>query len=145
MSTGPARYWIGTLFDWQPPTVLPQGVCYLRGQQERCPTTDRLHHHVISGFTRPHRLCAVRRLVGNGHWEHTRSDAADAYVWKDDTAVDGTRFELGSKPIRRNSETDWEKVRSLAKAGTLEEVPADIFVRYYRVFSTLNIDTQVNC
>lgn len=72
------------------------------------------------------RLAAVVRVIGAGHWEPTRSAAADEYVHKDDTAVEGTRFELGGKSIRRNSATDWEVVRAAATSGDLSTVPADV-------------------
>ena len=43
-----------------------------------------------------------KKKFGSGtHWEPTRSSAANAYVWKDETAVPGTRFELGKKPLNR--------------------------------------------
>lgn len=141
MST--ARFWIGTLFDWTPPEVLPVGLTWLRGQQEKCPSTGRLHHQVVAGFKSPVRRTALGRVVGPGHWEATKSAAADSYVWKDDTAVPETRFELGSKPLRRNVATDWELVRSNAKSGDLDEIPADIYVRYYRSLLAIAADNAV--
>jgi len=54
--------------------------------------------------------------------------------------VPGTQFELGNKPIRRNSARDWEKVRESAKAGRLEEIPADIFVCHYRTLTAIAAD-----
>lgn len=135
-----ARFWLGTLYDWIVPENLPAGCVWLRGQQERCPTTDRLHYQLIAGFSKPQRLSAVKRIVSAGHWESTRSEAADAYVWKEDTRVDGTQFELGRKPLRRNNERDWEKVRTLAKEGKLDEIPADIFVCHYRTLQAIAAD-----
>lgn len=65
------------------------------------------------------------------HLELTRSDAAEAYVWKEETRVQGTQFEIGTKAFKRNSETDWEAVRGQAKEGKLNDLPADIYVRCY--------------
>lgn len=33
--------------------------------------------------------------------------------------------------MKRNSETDWEKVKENAKLGKLDEVPADVYIRCY--------------
>lgn len=124
-------YWLGTLYDWTPPTALPPGVNWLKGQQETCPTTGRLHHQVIVGFARKSRLATVKRVVGVGHWEPTRSDAADAYVHKEDTRVEGTQFELGHKVLRRNVSADWDAIKEHAKAGNFEEIPSDVYIRHY--------------
>ena len=75
-----ARYWIGTLFNTESPTELPDRVSWLKGQQKICPTTERVHVQLIAGFPRAVRLAAVKRLVEEGHWEVTRSVAAEAYV-----------------------------------------------------------------
>lgn len=78
-----ARFWLGTLYDWTPPTDLPDICCWIKGQQEICPTSGRAHYQVVAGFKRAVRLAHVRRSFGEGHhWEATRSSAADDYVWK---------------------------------------------------------------
>ena len=77
-----ARFWIGTLYDWTPLAELPETCTWLKGQQEICPTTGRAHHQVLAGFSRAVRLPHVKRCIGAGHWEATRSAAADDYVHK---------------------------------------------------------------
>lgn len=67
-----------------------------------------------------------------GHWEPTRSAAAEDYVWKDDSAVPGSRFEIGTKAFKRNSPTDWDDVLRIARTGSMEGIPADVVVRCYR-------------
>lgn len=130
MPSAQARYWIGTVFaDWTPPAELSARLVYLRGQQEICPTTERRHWQLVAGFARAVRLPAVKENIAEGHWEPSRSALADAYVWKDESAVLGTRFQLGEKPIRRNCGADWEKIRTAAKGGKLDEIPADIYIR----------------
>ena len=126
------RFWLGTLYQWNPPNELPGlSVVWIKGQQECCPTTGRLHHQIIAGFKRQVRLATVKREVGEGHWEVTRSVAADEYVWKEDTRVEGTQFELGAKPLRRNVAADWDSIRTNAKSGEFDLIPSDVFVRYY--------------
>lgn len=78
------------------------------------------------------RLRGVKSLFGDScHAEPSRSDAALAYVWKEDTRVEGTQFELGRLPMQRGNSIDWESVVSDARAGRLDTIPADIYVRYY--------------
>ena len=74
---------------------------------------------------------ARREFPAEAHIEPTRSRAAKEYVWKEDTAVAGTQFEFGVSGHSRGSTQDWEKVVTSAKAGNLDEIPADILVRYY--------------
>jgi len=99
-----------------------------------------LHWQVVIGFKKAARLAAVRTLFGNFHAELCRSEAADDYVWKDESAVEGTRFELGRKAFKRSSETDWELVRESAKRGDLTAVPADVFVRCYSSLKSIAKD-----
>jgi len=137
-------YWIGTLYEYTTPTQLPPGVTWLKGQQETCPSTGRIHCQLIAGFARSVRLAAVKRAMGTptGHWELTRSAAAESYCWKDDTAVAGSRFELGSRPVRRNCSRDWDDIKALAIAGKLQEVPSDVFIRYYNGLCRIAADAS---
>jgi hypothetical protein len=138
-----SRYFLGTLYDWTPPLELPAGVTWLKGQQERCPTTGKLHHQVIVGLSKPQRLGAVSKIVGRGHWEASRSSAADEYVHKDATSIADTRFELGKKSFRRNVSADWDAVRTSAIAGKLDDIPPDIYVRYYSALCRISADNAV--
>lgn len=124
-------YWLGTLPDatWVP--ALPDGVCYIRGQLEK--GEGGLEHYQVFFITRPKAsLAQVRRLWSPfvGHWELTRSKAAEDYVWKDLTRI-GEPFEFGERPFRRNSQTDWDEVKRNAQRGDLDAIPGDVFVRYY--------------
>lgn len=140
------RYWLGTLpiDSFIFPSPLPETVTWFKGQQEKAPTTGYIHVQCIAGFKRNVRLASVKRIFGSqGHWELTRSDAADAYVHKDETHVPGTRFELGAKALKRNSATDWDLVRSNAKSGNLDAIPADVFVRCYSSLTRIASDFAV--
>lgn len=91
-----------------------------------------LHWQVLVIFKKKIRLAGVKRVFGDyAHCEPSRSAAADEYVWKDDTSVEGTRFELGSKPTQRGSSVDWDAIRASAKRSALDEIPGDVYVRYY--------------
>jgi len=136
------RYWLGTLYCASAPSELTAPCVWIKGQQESCPTTGRLHWQLIAGFDRNVRLSRVKAVVGPGHWELTRSSSADDYVWKEATCVSNTRFELGRKPMRRNSSTDWDKVKESAKRGELDTIPSDIYVRYYRTLQAIAADNR---
>jgi len=127
-----ARYWILTIphADFLP--YLPAGVQSIRGQLERGSDTGYLHWQVLVAFETKQRLACVKRVFGDTcHCEPSRSNAARDYVWKDDTAVEGTRFELGNPAIRRGVSKDWDTIRECAKRGQLDDVPGDIYCRYY--------------
>lgn len=79
-------------------------------------------------------------MFGSFHAELSRSEAAASYVWKEDTSVPGTRFELGAKPFRRNSVTDWESVWSSAREGDLLSIPASVRVQSYRTLRAIGAD-----
>lgn len=119
------RYWIGTIHSehgtWTPPTQLPNNVVWLRGQQERGTESGTLHWQLFAAFDKKVRLATVKSTIGNGHWELSRSTAAEEYVFKEDTAVPNTRFELGKKKFNPSVSTDWAKLRDLAQSGNLRE------------------------
>lgn len=125
------RYWLLTIpkQSWNPPTELPDNVAYIKGQQE-VGEGGFEHWQVLVAFIKKARLAQVKRVFSNDtHAELSRSDAADSYVWKEETAVAGTRFELGAKAMKRNSEKDWDDILDKAKKGKVEEIPADVQMR----------------
>lgn len=95
---------------------------------------------VLAVFEKNVRISAVRNVFGAVHGELTRSEAANDYVWKEETRVSGTQFELGRLPMRRNSKTDWDMVKEKAKLGEIEELDADVFVRHYRTLRIIASD-----
>ena len=140
-----ARYWLLTIphADFTP--FLPGSLVYIRGQLERGEQTGYLHWQLLAVFPSQQRLAAVKRIFGpTVHAEPSRSDAADAYVWKPDTRVDGTQFELGTKPFHRNEAKDWEAIRCAAMSGRLDQIPPDVFVQHYRSRLLLDPKTLVS-
>lgn len=57
-------------------------------------------------------------------------NGAGEYCNKEETRLDGP-WTFGEKPVKRNSKEDWEQVWANAKAGKMEEIPADIRVKHY--------------
>jgi len=141
MPSPQARYWLLTIPHASFTPYLPPDVAYIRGQLESAPTTGYLHWQVMVAFKRKLRLGGLKELFGpTVHAEPSRSDAATAYVWKDDTAVEGTRFELGKRAVDRGNPVDWEGVRNDAKRGRLDAIPGDIYVRLYGNLKRIAVD-----
>lgn len=144
MSQG--RYWLLTIphHDYTP--YLHQNVSYLRGQVESGAGTGYLHWQLLAAFNKKVRLAGVKAIFGDTcHAELSRSDAADEYVWKDDTAVEGTRFELGKRALKRNSGTDWASIWTMAKCGRIEEIPANVRVVNYKTLRNIEKVVTFTC
>lgn len=127
-----ARYWILTIpmDDWVPPTgPLVEPLTYLRGQGELGASGYR-HWQVIAYFRNKVTLRQCKSFfTPTTHAEPTKSKRAESYVWKEETAIADTKFELGSKSIKRNSSRDWEQIWESAKNGSFMDIPADVRVR----------------
>lgn len=96
MPSAQARYWILTIphADFLP--YLPANCNWIRGQLELSNETQYLHWQLVVAFKSKLRLAAVKNCFGRTvHAEPCKSDAANDYVWKEDTRVAGTQFELG--------------------------------------------------
>lgn len=139
-------YWLLTIpyEDWSPPSDFhtPEWVdtAYLKGQCEVGASGYR-HWQVLVVFKRKQSLNGVKSIFGRScHAELSRSSAADNYVWKEATRVDGTQFEYGELPIKRNSKTDWERVWQSASEGDILGVPASVRVQHYRTLRTIRAD-----
>lgn len=139
-ATGQGKYWLLTIPQHQFLPFKPSCVEWIKGQLERGAETGFIHWQLVVCFTRKRRLAGVRSVFGNVHAELSRSAAANEYVWKDDTAVDGTRFELGTPVFRRNSATDWDSVWANAVDGNLERIPASIRVSSYAALARIQKD-----
>lgn len=100
-----------------------------------------LHWQVLVIFKRKLRLGGVKSIFGRTtHAEPSRSEAADEYVWKEETRVDGTQFELGARPLNRAKSADWEAIKDAAKRGRMDDIPGDIFVRNYGNLKRIAVD-----
>jgi len=118
---------------------LPPPCAYIKGQLETG-ASGFLHWQLVVRFSSKTTLASVKRVFGDQvHVEPTRSEAALAYVHKDDTAVAGTRFELGSLRKRGRSD-EWEQYWALAKSGNFEELPGDVRIRYYGNLRRIHAD-----
>lgn len=139
------RYWILTIpsSSWTVPSELPSSIAYVKGQKERGEENGYEHWQLIAIFKRSVRMAAVKSAFGAGdgiHAELTLSPSAESYVWKQETAIENTRFELGRRPFKLNDKKDWGLIKDMAKSGNFEEIPSDVFIRFYRTLKEIRRD-----
>lgn len=136
-----AVYWLLTIPHYAFVPYLPPGVEYIKGQLEQGGEGGYLHWQLLVVLSRKGTLRTMQNLFGErGHYEKSRSDRADEYVWKEETRVAGTQFELGIKPVRVNNKLDWGRVWELAKVGCFEQIPENVRVSHYRTLRIIRSD-----
>lgn len=122
---------------------LPPGVAYIRGQRERGEETGYDHWQILAVWPAKIRLGGVQDVFGREiHAELSRSDAADQYVWKEETRVEGTQFELGRRALKRQCARDWDAIRDAAREGKFDEIPSDVLVRSYGNLRRIHSDAM---
>lgn len=102
----------------------------MRGQKEI--GAGGFHHYQVCLRTdKVSRMPQVKLLVASAecHVELSRSVAAVAYVWKEDTRVPDTQFELGHLRGPGNP-TDWTATLICAKEGRFDDVDPAVLIRY---------------
>jgi len=134
------KFWLLTIPHAGFTPYLPDGCCYIKGQLEKGEETEYLHWQILVCFTKKVRLQAVRTTFGDVHSELSRSAAANDYVWKEETRVAGTQFELGNLPLKRNSKEDWDLIKENAKKGKFDDIPSQVFVGHYRTLKMIHKD-----
>ena len=143
MPSPQAQYWLLTIpyHDFTP--FLPPHAAYIKGQLERG-EGGYLHWQLIVYFSSKQTMSYVKRIFGDTcHCERSRSKAASDYVWKEETRVQGTQFELGNIPFQRNNPKDWDSVLNSAKAGNFSDIPSDILIRCYANLKRIRVDHMV--
>lgn len=135
-----ARYWLLTIPHNAYTPFLHAEVQYVKGQLEEGGTTGFLHWQVVVVFAKPKSLNVIKRIYGSVHAEPTRSSSAMDYVWKEDTRIDGTQFELGELRMHRNESKDWDSIKSEAQAGRLDSIPSDVYIRCYNSLKRIAVD-----
>lgn len=136
-----ARYFLLTIPHHNYTPYLQQDQQYVKGQLEMGAGTGFLHWQLLVAYTKKVTCARVKNDFGtSAHIEITRSEAANDYVWKDETSVEGTRFELGKLALKRNSDKDWESIWKAAKERRFEDIPADVRVTSYNALSRIAKD-----
>jgi len=79
---------------------------YVCGQLEKG-AEGTAHVQFFINVGSPIRLSALKKVCKLAHFEPVKvNNGADDYCLKDDTRVEGP-WEYGTKPVKRNSVTDW--------------------------------------
>lgn len=139
MPSPQGRYFLLTIPHQDFLPYLPPSVQYIKGQLEQG-AQGYLHWQILVSFPKKVTCAKVKDIFGTTcHVELSRSSAANDYVWKEDSRV-GHMFELGTLALKRNSDTDWEKVRELAKEGKFNDIPADIYIKSYNNLKRIHVD-----
>lgn len=66
-------------------------------------------------------------------------------MWKEDTRVEGTQFEVGRRAVQRNNPPDWDAIATDARSGRLDTIPSDIYVRCYNQLRRIQGDHLAPC
>lgn len=142
-SSTKAKHWILTIpVNDFTPIYLPTLFIYLHGQLEEGTSTGYRHYQVYGITKQQVRLSAIKKVFGRAHIEATRSEAGADYCLKEETQIRGTQFQLGEKPLNRNSAKDWEAIKAAAVEGRMDDVPPDVYVRYYNSLSRIGVDNS---
>ena len=102
--TSQFRYWLVTApEECYNQTLFSDKVKYIKGQLEQGTETDYRHWQMVVYFKLPITIVGFKRLLiesygenGNRWHLENQTQAAEEYVWKEDTAIEGTQFELGT-------------------------------------------------
>lgn len=145
------KNWVFTLNNYTEEDIetlamLSWKVKYLVYGEEVAPTTGTPHLQGFVIFLSNKRKKAVCKALGGHVWcAKTKGTAWEAarYCWKDDKQFK----EYGVRPVesytKKGGETtrqQWEEMFAMAKAGDLENIPAQFRVRYYSTFARIAKD-----
>jgi len=133
-------FWICTVPHYAFTPYHVPGVQWLSGQLE-LGAGGFLHWQFVLALSRKGSCLTLRELFGNsGHYELTKSSSANEYVHKEDTRVQGTTFEFGSRSFNRSSKHDWDSIWASAVAGRILDIPASVRVQSYSTLRRIGAD-----
>lgn len=113
----------------------------MKGQKEEGNETGYVHWQVMICMKKKTRPGGIKKIWPTAHNELVMSlEKCEEYVWKDDTAIAGTRFELGKRPFKRNCVRDWDQVRECAVQGKLEEIDSATYITHYKSLKSIMVD-----
>lgn len=142
MPTPQARYWMLTIPYENFTPYLPPRCEYIKGQLEMGNNTGYLHWQICCYYKVKVSQNYMKLIFGNrAHIEMTRGPAAQEYVWKEDTRITNTQFELGKLPFNRSKDKDWDLILQNARDGQFDAIPSDVLIRCYASLKRIRVDS----
>jgi len=126
-------------------SLLDNLVCkYIAYSHEVAPTTGTPHLQGYVSFSNPKTYLNVCALLPGCHISVMVGSIAQNEEY---CSKAGTLIERGEKPISndnkgRAEKLRWQRSRELAKEGKIEEIDADIYIRYYNTLKNIAKDHQ---
>lgn len=112
------------------------------GQFERGEQGTR-HLQAVLVFSRRLRLNQVAAMFrGGAHVERCHDLLASVAYCTKETSRELGPWRAGELPFHRNSKRDWDEMWELAKAGKMEEIPADVC---YAAAVLSNMQVRIRC
>lgn len=144
-----AREYIGTYYGDNKPVFNEDKMVCLRGQQERCPDTGRLHWQFYVKFKNSNRPKGAATLCGceGAHMEprkfNKKSGSMENYGLKSESSIEGTQFTYGNYENNQGERTDLKSVgRAILDGKELKEVAEmapDVYIKYEKGLKSLQL------
>lgn len=141
---GTKSRWVFTLnnyTDEEVAQVATWDTVYHHYGKETAPTTGTPHLQGYAIFKDPCRLAALMKLCPRARWFPAIGTTEDNIVYCSKENL--TQFGTPPKPKGKAEQQRWEDARTAAREGRLDDVPADIYLRYYRTLKEIRKDHMV--
>lgn len=114
--------------------------------EEVAPETGTPHLQGYVYFPLNKRLAACKKLHGKAHWAIAKGSTSQNVEY---CSKGGVVTELGTRPSDDGGATGkrmelqrWDEARKAAREGRLDDIPSDIYVRYYRTLKEIARDNM---
>nr|WAE42514.1 MAG: replication associated protein [Cressdnaviricota sp.] len=147
MSTGSSKNWCLTINNPTPADYLcfatDSSIFKYWGYAEETGSNGTLHLQGYVSLVKKSRLAAVRVLFPRAHLEMMRGSFAqnEAYCSKQ-----GDLIQFGEAPVTagQGEQNRWDLARRLAVDGNFEDIPSDIYLRYFSTLHKIYEKSQEN-